>query len=135
MPEIDLASLIYVSKKPIGSDEDESIVSVSVPRNRSLKITGALASTSENYVQILEGPSKSIAELMHSIQRDSRHSEITVLREWNIDRRIFSAWSLAYSGPSNYMAKHVGDLTCDEERILGFKIDECIRLLTGLSHT
>ncbi|WP_242154503.1 BLUF domain-containing protein [Sphingomonas sp. BAUL-RG-20F-R05-02] len=135
MLERNLVSLIYVSKKVLGSDEDEHIVAVATARNRALDVTGALASTVSNYAQILEGSAFALTELMGSIERDDRHSEVRILREGSIHRRVFPNWTMAYAGPSSYMSNQVSNLISRESDTLTLRINQFVRILSGLAHT
>jgi hypothetical protein len=106
--------LLYVSRKNIDPAIDElvnvEIVAVALSRNADLGVTGALVSTTDYFAQILEGPAAAIAELMDSIHHDSRHTDVTVLREAPIQRRRFADWSMAYAGPSTYVAGQIAPL-------------------------
>lgn len=104
-------SLLYVSrtllKFPTGNAEVEAIVAVSLVRNAGLDVTGALISTPAYFAQVLEGPQPAVAELMRSIMRDPRHTEIKLLTEGEVPERRFSGWSMAYSGYATYVDDHI----------------------------
>ena len=88
----------------------EDIVEKSVPRNVSLQVTGALLFTGTRFVQFLEGSADSIASIRRSILADKRHYDITTILSGNRAERIFSNWSLAYAGPSLFVADKVESL-------------------------
>ena len=73
-------------------------------RNAELSVTGALISTRFNFAQLLEGPTAAVDALMDSIRRDPRHREVRVISTGPLARRQFASWSLAYAGPSTYVA-------------------------------
>lgn len=108
---------------------------VSLPRNRSLSVTGALLFTGARFVQYLEGPPSAIAELRASIMDDSRHENIQTIASGPYEHRLFLRWSLAYAGPSRFVAGKVEDALVDAlaggqehvdalaEMLAGFAID------------
>lgn len=74
------------------------IVTVSVPRNGALTVTGALIFTGTRFVQFLEGPSSAVRDLRASIGRDRRHINVRTIAAGTAERRRFAHWSLAYAG-------------------------------------
>ncbi len=104
-------SLLYVSrtllKFPAGTAEVEHIVAVSQARNAGLDVTGALIATPAYFAQVLEGPQPAVAELMRSIMRDPRHTEIEILTEGETPERRFASWSMAYSGYATYVDDYI----------------------------
>ena len=99
-----LVSLLYVSRSFIDFPRDEwkvvDIVRVARERNRLLSVTGALMFTETHFAQVLEGPATAVDELMASIRRDDRHSDVTVIETEAMSRRRFGNWSMAYWGPA-----------------------------------
>lgn len=104
-------SLLYVSRTllnfPAGNAEVANIVTVSLVRNAGLDVTGALISTPSYFAQVLEGPQPAVAELMRSIMRDPRHSEIKIVTEGEVPVRRFASWSMAYSGYATYVDDYI----------------------------
>jgi hypothetical protein len=104
---------LYVSTCQLAAGRLEDcvrdIVEVSVLRNRTLDVTGALLFTGQKFTQYIEGPPASVAALKQSICRDSRHSSVTTLTYGPFDHRRFLGWSLAYAGPSRFVAAMVED--------------------------
>lgn len=109
-----LRSLIYASSSTIEPDENLShldrIVVASQRHNPALDVTGALVFTGSHFVQILEGSADALAILMAKIETDERHERIEVLHETDIAERSFGEWSMAYAGPSTYLAEHLRPL-------------------------
>ena len=91
------------------SDLVRAIVDISIPRNASLQVTGALLFTGRHFAQYLEGPSAGIAALKASILRDPRHDDVQTIAEGAYEHRRFLTWSLAYAGPSHFVASKVED--------------------------
>lgn len=108
---MDLLALVYVSRSTqlpeVAKVTVEQIVAASRARNPGLGLTGALLFTGEHFAQILEGPAASIDHLMASVARDRRHDQLIVVAREPLVSRRFGQWSMAYSGPSQFVARHV----------------------------
>ena len=108
-------ALLYVSRNLIhypDTDGDiEKLVAVSRSRNKSLDLTGALISTEGNFAQILEGPSSSVTQVMESILRDPRHTDIVIVSDHAQSQRRFANWAMAYSGRAAYVQQLLKPLT------------------------
>lgn len=102
-----LVSLLYVSRALVQGPEGEAavdaIVRGSLERNLALGVTGALAFTGAHFAQVLEGTRAGVEELMISIHRDPRHTQISVIQEEVIEEARFARWALAYSGPFTFI--------------------------------
>ena len=68
---------------------------------------GALLFTGARFAQVLEGPRAGVEELMDSINRDARHTDIVIIKQGDTPRRRFATWALAYCGPSAFVAQAV----------------------------
>lgn len=103
-----LARWSYISKSRLDTTDAEEriqeIVHISIPRNRSLDVTGALMFTGRRFAQYLEGAPAAIEELRASILRDRRHEEVRTVASGIAPHRHFVTWSLAYAGPSHFVA-------------------------------
>ncbi|WP_234810808.1 BLUF domain-containing protein [Sphingobium herbicidovorans] len=108
----------YISTSRWGAaqvdEQIRTIVDVSRPRNRLLGVTGALLFTGRRFAQYLEGSPAAIAELKQSIIRDVRHEDVRTIASGPYDVRRFLTWSLAYAGPSRFIANMVEDALDDE---------------------
>jgi hypothetical protein len=108
---MEMMSLIYVSKSTIPPDieenEVEKIVATANYHNPSIDITGALLFTGSKFAQVLEGHASDIDELLLSIRKDHRHRDIVVMDHRPLVARRFPDWSMAYSGPSPFVAGFV----------------------------
>jgi hypothetical protein len=106
-----MASLLYVSTSLLDEEaqdrELDAIVKCAHSRNADLGITGALVFTGEKFAQALEGPQQAVAELMDSIIKDQRHRDVETVPIPQISGRRFDDWSLAYAGPSLFVAREV----------------------------
>jgi hypothetical protein len=100
-------ALLYVSRALVaGAAADaavEAIVRVSRERNDALAVTGALLFSGGHFAQWLEGSRESVEELMASIARDQRHTDIAILEVGSAPARRFPDWTLAYAGRSTFV--------------------------------
>ena len=68
-------------------------------RNAKRDITGVLVFVDGVFLQVLEGEKDDVDDLMESIRRDTRHCNIKVFHEEEIERRAFPTWRMAYLSP------------------------------------
>ena len=112
-----LHSLLYVSESALHPDQAEgevcSIVDAAVIANQRMDITGALIFTGQHFAQIIEGDFPQIESLIKVISLDRRHRKPRILERLDIGERRFSSWAMAYSGPSQFVSRHVGPLLDD----------------------
>ncbi len=94
-----LERLLYRSKatNTLGSLHLFNMLSEARSKNASMGITGHLLYTEEVFVQCIEGPAKSVADLWASIQRDERHYDLEILARGPIQTRRYADWSMAFS--------------------------------------
>ncbi|WP_375194377.1 BLUF domain-containing protein [Sphingobium sp.] len=108
---------LYVSASRLIGDEAEDrvgdIVKISIARNQSLGVTGALLFTGRSFAQYIEGEAVAIEALKASILRDARHSDVRTLALGDYAHRRFVTWSLAYAGPSQFVASVVESAMTD----------------------
>jgi blue light- and temperature-responsive anti-repressor len=102
--ESNLYKLVYCSRNRIqGSNAEvtselQTILSSARRNNPALGLTGALLYNEGNFAQVLEGPLKSVERIFEMIQRDPRHSEVTVVHNDPATGRDFPEWSMAFAG-------------------------------------
>tara|TARA_A100001015_G_C14464194_1_gene509118 strand:- start:5 stop:439 length:435 start_codon:yes stop_codon:yes gene_type:complete len=88
------------SQSEISSSELEGILRKARKWNEAHEITGLLIYRFNkvfrrgNFLQIIEGPKKSILSAWKRISNDPRHHTITVLEDGQLQDRNFSAWSM-----------------------------------------
>lgn len=119
-------SLLYVSRSTIRREclalEIADIIAVSREYNARAGITGALVRAGGYFAQLLEGPTDAVKTLMERIDRDRRHTDVSVVRIAASTKRQLPDWSMAYAGESIYVAKQIAaliglGLAADPERI------------------
>ena len=94
--------IIYYSfsQSDISNSELEGILRKAREWNQANEITGLLIYRFNkifkrgNFLQIIEGPQKSILSAWERISTDPRHHTITVLEDGSFEERNFSAWSM-----------------------------------------
>ncbi len=87
----------YVSRftRPMTYQAIDNLVSTSSKHNKENGITGVLLTSGGIFFQIIEGPEENIDALLSKITADRRHTDVILLAEENnVDRRLFSDWSL-----------------------------------------
>lgn len=119
-------SLLYVSRSTIPRErlamEVANIVAVSRAHNAGAGITGGLVRAGPYFAQLLEGPTDAVKTLMERIDRDPRHTDVSVVRIEASTKRQLPDWSMAYAGESTYVANQIAallgpGLAADAERI------------------
>lgn len=131
------ARWLYISTSRLdGIDSEErvrKIVHISISRNRSLDVTGALLFTGRNFVQYLEGTAPAIEDLKGSILRDSRHENVRTIASGEYSHRRFVTWSLAYAGSSQFVSNIVERVLEDALQDNGKEIEMLAQLLAEFS--
>ncbi|MGZ0069510.1 BLUF domain-containing protein [Microbacterium arborescens] len=94
----DLLSVLYTSnaRAPFGDDDLAELLAQSRASNAARDLTGMLLYRGGRFVQVLEGPEPTVRELLATIGRDSRHSDMRVLIEQPIAHREFREWTMGY---------------------------------------
>lgn len=89
--------IIYISRltDSLSIAEIERIGIISRENNKVVNITGLLVYFEKLFFQIIEGNEEKVDQLFVKIGRDPRHEDIIRLKtDYNIDHRLFSAWSM-----------------------------------------
>lgn len=69
-------------------------------KNKRANVTGLLVLTDGSFLQVLEGEENIVKTIFEKIQLDTRHQDITILSEGNVENRAFPNWEMAYASPS-----------------------------------
>lgn len=102
-----LTQLVYysISSIKITMEVIYDIREISIRNNSKKNITGCLLYHDNVFLQLLEGENENIDNLYESIQKDKRHSTVTLIMKENVKERMFPGWSMAFhefnSGDSN----------------------------------
>jgi len=95
---ITMFQLLYFSKaiKEYSDEDLKALLYQSIENNSRKNITGMLIYHEQNFIQILEGERKELKALMSKILLDSRHYDVKIIRESEIERRQFQDWMMVY---------------------------------------
>ena len=102
----DIHRLVYTSRNLLqGTDPERAavvaqILATSQRNNGKIGVTGALLFNSGSFAQVLEGPRAAVEATFERIQRDPRHSDVSVLQCEPVESRGFPNWSMAFIGHS-----------------------------------
>jgi hypothetical protein len=101
-----LYTILYTSraKWPFQKHELLELVNDSQIWNSFKSITGCLAyvegvlngDTLCQFIQVLEGSEAEVREVFANIKLDSRHIDVSLIKEGKIDRRKFGAWKMGF---------------------------------------
>ena len=88
--------LIYVSKRPEYTTDDdvERIIDTAEKRNVVNLITGILLIRQRYFIQYFEGSKDAVENLLKSLRADSRHRDLLILDQGEIDFRLFPEWRM-----------------------------------------
>lgn len=105
-----LKYLVYTSVATPGLNDDDldAILAVARRHNASADITGLLLLRGGMFVQFLEGTAEDIDQLLASIRRDERHTDVKVIIEEPVDRRRFPDWRMGFRRPRETAAPRRG---------------------------
>ena len=65
-------------------------------RNSNDELTGMLLYKDGSFMQVLEGEKENVFRTYARIQKDTRHKDIFLLREREIESRNFDGWSMGF---------------------------------------
>lgn len=130
-----LFSLLYASRSTIPAAEAETVVEalvdVSRSRNQNVDVTGCLIFGGGRFAQVLEGEQAAVEDIMESISRDSRHTDVTILEQGIVVQRRFAGWALGYAGPSLFVQRTIARPVSEALRGSPRGISDLLRLMTG----
>jgi hypothetical protein len=87
--------VIYASRPTRLSPTDvEDINAISVRNNAAHGITGVLIHDETFFLQIIEGPEDAVDALLRQLEKDPRHTEMSVVFRTRIDATSFQGWSM-----------------------------------------
>ena len=105
-----LVAAVYVSSatKPMQQDEILDLLRVARLNNEKQEITGMLLYREGNFLQVLEGPSAAVDELIQKIKRDPRHKDVILMSRKRIEERQFADWRMAFRNMSKESMTEAG---------------------------
>lgn len=98
-----LTSLVYMSVAVDDLTDDQLVAMLREARlrNEALGVSGLLLAKGGRFMQVLEGPTWSVADRFAAIERDPRHHDVKSLSRETIAARRFDGWSMAFGNPSD----------------------------------
>ena len=78
------------------SDDCQAIMRVASARNGIDGITGLLYTEGSAFLQVIEGPEESVADLLASLYADPRHRDLLILVDCIVDDREFGDWMMVH---------------------------------------
>jgi DNA gyrase inhibitor GyrI len=91
--------LMYRSRNRIPADRRKvelgALFSEARSNNKKQQITGALLTSGDCFVQVLEGEETAVRSLFSRIETDPRHDSVSLLETQPVDGRVFSRWAMA----------------------------------------
>ena len=114
---MELVRLIYVSSavKSFKISDIKDIFRFSREANGRKGITGLLLFKDGNFMQVLEGYSRVVDDLLLKISQDRRHTGMITLLRDSIQTRTFSEWKMGF--------KDIGTITEEEKSALSDYLD------------
>ncbi len=115
-----LYQIMYSSQAtvPMTAAALEEILADARAGNQARNVTGALVYADGVFFQIIEGEQDVVLTLLASIASDSRHKDLKVFYEAEVDARSFASWRMAYlsasAGQMSSWAGLPGTTTLDE---------------------
>lgn len=104
--------LVYVSAANNQSPNFDvgEILRQSRRNNAEHGITGMLLYSDGNFMQALEGDVEAVEQTFTRIQRDERHTGVIVLTQFDIAKRQFAEWSMAFRSPNELSSQEQTEL-------------------------
>lgn len=98
-----LTSLVYMSVAADAMTDADLVAMLREARlrNEALGVSGLLLAKGGRFLQVLEGPTWSVADRFDAIERDPRHREVKTLSREAVDTRRFDGWAMAFGAPSD----------------------------------
>lgn len=96
-PASRLEQLVYASvstPRVTSALQMSDILAVARQRNSRDGVTGALTAADGRFIQIIEGPTLALDDLMTRLDADSRHRAIEVLDRRAVPGRAFAGWDM-----------------------------------------
>lgn len=93
-----LIHIVYVSfsTENLSEMDLENLLTVIREKNRKQNVTGLLLYNDGSFIQVIEGKKETIHNLFEIIKKDTRHENIVLLLEEEIEKRAFPDWAMGY---------------------------------------
>ena len=127
MPSRPLQRVIYRSRAAVEFDMAALLGMLASARthNAERRITGVLVCEHGQFLQLLEGPTDEVEDLLQRILRDRRHEAVEVLVDEPCESRWFGDWSMDFADYDRLPGRHPGSWTLALPRHLEQVVDRC----------
>jgi hypothetical protein len=112
--------------------EAATIAELSAVRNARVGITGSLLIVEGQFIQILEGPYKSVEETFERICRDFRHHTVKLIDLVEVNERVFPEWSMAGIAGDAETRIRLNDEIEELRFLVSINADEAVRQMRTL---
>jgi hypothetical protein len=105
-----MRTFFYVSRNLLGpgsSDEMLDIRAKSLARNSEWELFGLLIVTPAHFVQVIEGSSQAVKELVEILAADVRHTDLVTLDDRPIARRTFRRWTMLTFTAGGFLERYL----------------------------
>ena len=123
---MELYTLVYLSKStiPLYRYQIHRLLAECRLFNLKNNVTGILLSLDGHFIQVLEGDEEIILSLYDKIKKDSRHTDIRIILEKPIKKRVFLDWSMGYKDISELELRNIPYLNLFlENKIVSDSVD------------
>lgn len=118
----DLCTLIYNSAatQPMAEADLVALLEQSRNRNPAVGVTGMLLYHDHCFFQVLEGPRDAVHALADRIEKDERHTQMTVIIDEPIHKRSFGEWTMGFAHVSTDDLRRIDGMNdyFDGQRVL-----------------
>lgn len=135
-----LCRLIYSSEAVagLGYPDLKDIMEKSEKNNTPVGISGMLCYGNDKFLQILEGERSMVSETYERILNDERHMQSQLIDFREIDRRLFTNWSMKVVEMGEQFPQKVQELSMkysgyNQFDPKGMTSDQCLEFMKELS--
>lgn len=91
-----LSCLIYTSEKSLKCTTQDvyTILEKARENNKVIGVTGVLLHSETKFMQYIEGGRTAIFNLYDKIKNDTRHTNVVMLKTFQIEKRLFPSWEM-----------------------------------------
>jgi hypothetical protein len=119
-----MLQLMYASaaRVPFTAEELATLLSQARAHNHQHDLTGLLVYHGGAFLQVIEGPARTVTEVYERIGADPRHAGLRLLLRREVAEREFGEWSMGFVDPELAAVALEGYLDYDAD-LLGLDLD------------
>lgn len=130
-----LMQLVYCSRPTMPSTDLIASLAPLNAANKNKDITGLIVTCDNFIIQAIEGHRTDVNELYARIVKDSRHTDVTLLRYNTITSREFGSWHLVHTNLQTVISEYINIIITQEdlttESITGVKALTLLRHMSA----